>query len=55
MQQPAAMQQPPAMGEQTNDRAPRTQEAPCAALSRGRCIGRDPDARIRSMMSHDTE
>jgi hypothetical protein len=44
------------MGEQTNDRASRTQEAPCASLSsRGRCIGRDPDARIRSMMSHDSE
>ena len=55
-QQPLAMQQPAAMGEQTNDRASRTQEAPCAGLSsRGRCVGRDPDARVRSMMSHDTE
>jgi hypothetical protein len=55
-QQPLAMQQPAAMGEPINDRVPRTQEAPCAALtSLGRCVGRDPDARIRSMMSHDTE
>jgi hypothetical protein len=53
--QPLAMQQPAAMEEHTYDRAFRTQESPCAALSRGRCIGRDPDARIRSMMSHDTE
>jgi hypothetical protein len=55
-QQPLAMQQPAAMGEQTNDRAPRILEAPCAAVtSTGRCVGRDPDARVRSMMSHDTE
>ena len=56
-QQPLAMQQPAGMEEPIIDRAPapRTQEAPCAALSRGRCVGRDPDARIRSMMSHDTE
>jgi hypothetical protein len=54
-QQPLAMQQPAAMEEHTYDRAFRPQEAPCATLSRGRCIGRDPDARIRSMMSHDTE
>jgi len=49
------MQQPAAMEEHIADRPSRTQEAPCAALSRGRCVGRDPDARIRSMMSHDTE
>ena len=56
-QQPLARQQPAVMEEQTYDRAPapRMLEAPCAASSRGRCIGRDPDARIRSMMSHDTE
>jgi len=54
-QQPLAMQQPAAMEAHTNDRASRTQEAPCAALSRGRCIGRDPDARVRSMMSRDSE
>ena len=52
-QQPLATQQPAAMEEQTNARASRTQEAPCAAFSQGRCIGRDPDPRIRSMMSHD--
>ena len=52
-QQPLAMQQPAAVEEQINDRAPRTREAPCAAFSQGRCIGRDPDPRIRSMMSHD--
>jgi hypothetical protein len=52
--QPLAMQQPAAKEQQTNDRASRTQEAPCAAFSsQGRCIGRDPDARVRSMMSHD--
>jgi len=54
-QQPLAMRQPAAMEEQTNDRASRIQEAPCAAFSRGRCVGRDPDARVRSMMSHDSE
>jgi hypothetical protein len=54
-QQPLAMQQPAAMEGQINDRAPRIQEAPCAAFSRGRCVGRDPDARVRSMMSHDSE
>jgi hypothetical protein len=55
-QQPLAMQQPAAMGEQTHDRASRTQEAPCAALSsQGRCVGRDPDARVRSMLSRDSE
>jgi hypothetical protein len=55
-QQPLAMQQPAAREEQTNDRPSRTQEAPCAALgSQGRCVGRDPDPRVRSMMSHDTE
>jgi hypothetical protein len=55
-QQPLAMQRPAAMEEQTNDRASRTQAAPCAALSStGRCVGRDPDPRVRSMMSHDTE
>ena len=54
-QQPLAMQQPAATEAHTNDRVTRTQEAPCAALSRGRCIGRDPDARVRSMMSHDSE
>ena len=55
-QQPLAMQQPAAMEEQINARPPRTQEAPCAALtSLGKCVGRDPDARIRSMMSHDSE
>jgi hypothetical protein len=44
------------MKEQTNDRASRTQEAPCAALtSQGRCIGRDPDARVRSMILHDSQ
>jgi hypothetical protein len=48
------MQQPAATDEQTNYRAPRTEESPCAALSsRGRCVGRDPDPRVRSMMSHD--
>jgi len=53
-QQPLAMRQPAAMAEQTNDRASR--EAPCAAMSAlGRCVGRDPDARVRSMMSHDHE
>jgi hypothetical protein len=52
-QQPLAMQQPAAIEEQINDRASRTREAPCAAFSQGRCIGRDPDPRIRSMMSHD--
>jgi len=53
---PAAKQQPAAKEERSNDRASRTQEAPCAALSpQGRCIGRDPDARVRSMMSHDSE
>jgi hypothetical protein len=54
-QQPLAMQQPAVMEERTNDRTSRMPEAPCAALSRGRCIGRDPDPRVRSMMSHDTE
>jgi hypothetical protein len=54
-QQPLAMQQPAVMEEQINDRPARTLEAPCAALSRGRCVGRDPDPRVRSMMSHDTE
>jgi hypothetical protein len=55
-QQPLAMQQPAARDELFIDRAPRTLEAPCAALSsRGRCVGRDPDPRIRSMMSHDHE
>jgi hypothetical protein len=55
-QQPRAMQQPAAMEDLIIDRAPRTQESPCAALStRGKCVGRDPDPRIRSMMSHDTE
>jgi len=54
-QQPLAMQQPAAMEERPNDRASRIQEAPCAAFSRGRCVGRDPDARVRSMMSHDSE
>jgi hypothetical protein len=51
-QQPLAMQQPAAKEE--HDRASRTREAPCAALtSQGRCVGRDPDPRVRSMMSHD--
>jgi hypothetical protein len=55
-QQPLAMQQPAAMEEHLIDRPPpRTQESPCAALLRGRCVGRDPDARIRAMMSHDSE
>jgi hypothetical protein len=55
-QQPLAMQRPAAVEEHTSDRASRTQEAPCAAFSsRGRCIGRDPDPRVRSMMSHDTQ
>jgi hypothetical protein len=54
-QQPLAMQQPAAMQEQAYDRPPRILEAPCAGFSRGRCVGRDPDARIRSMMSHDSE
>jgi hypothetical protein len=54
-QQPLAMQQPAATERGTNDQASRPQEAPCAALSRGRCVGRDPDARVRSMMSHDHE
>ena len=55
-QQPLAMQRPAATEEQTNDRAFRPQEAPCAAVtSRGRCVGRDPDARVRSMMSRDSE
>jgi hypothetical protein len=55
-QQPVARQQPAVMEEQSYDRAPRMLEAPCAALStRGRCVGRDPDPRIRSMMSHDPE
>jgi hypothetical protein len=53
--QPLAMQQPAGMEEQSNDRVLRTQEAPCAALLRGRCVGRDPDPRIRSMMSRDSE
>jgi hypothetical protein len=53
-QQPLAMQQPAAKDKQTNDRASRTQEAPCAGLSpQGRCIGRDPDARVRSMILRD--
>jgi hypothetical protein len=54
-QQPLAMQQPAATERGTNDQASRPHEAPCAALSRGRCVGRDPDARVRSMMSHDHE
>jgi hypothetical protein len=55
-QQPLAMQRPAAVEEHTSDRASRTQEAPCAAFSsRGRCIGRDPDPRVRSMMSHDSQ
>jgi len=53
---PAAKQQPAALEVRTNDRASRTQEAPCAALSpQGRCIGRDPDARVRSMILRDNE
>jgi hypothetical protein len=55
-QQPLAMQQHAAKDKQTNDHASRTQEAPCAALtSQGRCIGRDPDARVRSMILRDIE
>src|SRR5262245_6068638 len=55
-QQPLAKQQPAAMGEQTNDRASRTPEAPCAALgTQGRCVGRDPDPRVRSSVSRDSE
>src|SRR5262249_59641770 len=48
VQQPLAMQQPAATQDHTNERTSRTQEAPCAAVSRGRCLGRDPDPRVRS-------
>ena len=32
----------------------RTQVAPCAAISRGKCIGRDPDAHVRFMIQRDS-
>ena len=30
------------------------QEAPCAAIVHGRCIGRDPDPTVRFMIRHDS-
>src|SRR5262245_4301224 len=41
VEQPAARQQRPDDRKLSN-----VHEAPCAAFSRGKCIGRDPDARI---------
>ena len=47
-QQSAAGRQRPADRKQLN-----AEEAPCAATSQGRCIARDPDARVRFMIRND--
>lgn len=47
-EQPAARQQRPDDGRLSS-----VQESPCAGFSLGRCIGRDPDRRIRFMIRHD--
>jgi hypothetical protein len=52
-EQPLAMGQPAATQQPDGPRPSRAQEAPCAAFSQGKCIGRDPDPRVRSMISRD--
>jgi len=48
-ERPAAKQR-----RSANRRVRTAREAPCAAISRGRCIGRDPDAHVRFMIRHDS-
>jgi len=53
----AAKRQAAAKRQQPDDRklsVAEEQEAPCAAVVRGRCIGRDPDPRVRFMLQHDS-
>jgi hypothetical protein len=54
----AAKRQAAAKRQQPDDRklsVAEEQEAPCAAVVRGRCIGRDPDPRVRFMLQHDSK
>jgi len=54
-QQTAAKQQAAAKQQRPADRSlRRAQVAPCAAISRGKCVGRDPDAHVRFMILRDS-
>jgi hypothetical protein len=55
--QSAAKRRSAAKRQQPDDRklsVAEEQEAPCAAVVRGRCIGRDPDPHVRFMLQHDS-